>query len=347
MERPASMTYRKSLIFDVIFSVCLIIAFGVHSRSAEVTAATMVSSGSYFPQGAPWTADISKASVDPQSENIINWLADNGGWGRGRMQVDFSIRVLKADATTPTVPFHPGDEFYMPDSDSIKTIPIPPGGGIEGEGTTGYECNTDENDCHLIVVDRSQGKLYEAYHAKLVKNSMTAAFVGVWDLNRVYPPSGRGEQCTSADAAGFPIAPLLFNADEIASGSINHAIRFILPNQRIRAGVYVHPATHAGAPRGPANAPPYGARLRLKASFDVSQLSEPARVVAHAMQKYGLLLADGGNIALTAQNDADTQNKYADLGFGSNDLRLIKVTDFEVLDFGKPIRVTNDCFRNK
>lgn len=47
---------------------------------------------------------------------------------------------------------------------------------------------------------------------------------------QVYPDDGRGEQCTSADAAGFPMSTLLFTADEVYAGEINHAIRFILPN---------------------------------------------------------------------------------------------------------------------
>jgi hypothetical protein len=342
------MTDRKSLIFVTIFAVCLIAAFAVRGHNAKVTAAKLehvTPPAPFFPAGSPWTQDVSNAPVDPRSQNIIDWLADDGGWGHGRMQIDFSMRVLKADASTPTVPFHPGDQFYSPDSDSPKTVPLPSGGGLEGG--TGYQCNIDEGDCHLLVVDRSQGKLYEAYQANLAKNALSATFIGVWDLNRVYPPSGRGEQCTSADAAGFPIVPLLFNADELASGSINHAIRFVLPNPRIRQGVYIHPATHAGAPRGPANAPPYGAHFRLKPSFDISQLSPPARVVARAMQKYGMYLSDGGNITLTAQNDADTQTKYADLGFGPHELRPIQVTDFDVLELGTSIRSTNECSRNK
>jgi hypothetical protein len=345
MERSNAMAYRKSLALVTIFAVCLAVGLGIRGHNAHVRAASAVTPAPYFPVGAVWTQDVSNAPVDPQSPAIISWLADAGGWGNGRMQVDFSIRVLQADANTPMVPFHPGDEFYMPDSDSIKSVPLPVGGGIESG--SGYQCNVDDADCHLIVVDRGQNKLYEAYQATMKKDAMTATFIGVWDLSRVYPLTGRGEQCTSADAAGFPIAPLLFNADEIASGSINHAIRFILPNQKIRAGVYVRPATHAGGPRGPINAPPYGAHLRLKSTFDVSQLSPSAQVVARALQKYGMLLADGGNIALTAQSDADTTVKYDDVGFGPHDLRALKVTDFEVLDFGKPIRVTNDCVRNK
>lgn len=342
------MTYRKSLIFVTIFAAILMTVVGVRSHFSKVRAAKVqhiAPPAPYFSPGNFWTQDVSNASVDPRSSAIIGWLDSVGGWGRGRMQTDFGIRVLQADASTPTVPFRPGDTFYTPDSDSIKSVPLPAGGGIEGEA--GYQCNIDDSDCHLIVVDKSQHKLYEAYQATMHKNAMTATFIGVWDLNRVYPPTGRGEQCTSADAAGFPITPLLFSADEIASGSINHALRFILPNPRIRAGVFVSPATHAGAPRGPANAPPYGAHLRLKASFDLSQLSPPAQVVARAMQKYGIYLADGGNIALTAQSDTDTQIKYADLGFGPHDMEALKVTDFEVLDLGKLIPATNDCVREK
>ena len=98
---------------------------------------------------------------------------------------------------------------------------------------------------------------------------------------------------------------------------------------------------------GPESAPPFGAHFRLKASFDVSQLSPPAQVVARAMQKYGMFLSDGGNIALTAQDDEDTTTKYADLGFGPHDLQAIKVTDFEVLNLGKPVPLTYECERNK
>jgi serine/threonine-protein kinase len=65
------------------------------------------------------------------------------------------------------------------------------------------------------------------------------------------------------------------------------------------------------------------------------------------MQKYGMYLSDGGNIALTAQNDADTSAKYADVDFGPHDLQALKVTDFEVVDSGTPIRLTNDCVRNR
>ena len=340
-----AMTNRKNVLIISMLAICAIVTgLAIHNHIVNVRAAKLehiVPPAPYFPPGAVWTQDVSHAPVDPQSSTMIAWLADAGGWGHGRMQIDFGIRVLQASPSTPKVPFHKGGDWMGADSDKISEFPLPVGGGIEGQ--PGYQCDIDNNDCHLIVVDRSQSKLYEAYQANYANGALTANGIAVWNLNRVYPASGRGDQCSSTDAAGFPIAPLLFNADELASGSINHAIRFILPNPRIRAGVYVHPATHAGAPHGPDSAPPYGAHFRLKASYDASQLSPAAQVVARAMQKYGMFLSDGGNIALTAQSDADTTAKYADVNFGPHDLQALKVTDFEILDLGKPIRLTDDC----
>jgi serine/threonine-protein kinase len=337
----------KTLVISMVGIAAILAGYVLHNHIVKVKAARQehaVAPSAYFPAGAIWTKDISHAPLDPQSSTIIAWLADAGGWGFGKMNVDFSLRVLQANANTPFVPFRKGSGFYTGDSDMVSTFPLPAGGGIEG--APGYQCNTEQGDCHLIVADRGHGKLYEAYQANYADGALSATGLVVWDLNRIYPPSGRGDQCSSTDAAGFPIAPLLFNADELAAGSINHAIRFILPNPRIRAHVFVHPATHAGAPLGPVTAPPMGAHFRLKASFDLSKLTPAAQVVARAMQKYGMFLSDGGNMALTAQNDRDTTAKYTDMDFGPHDLQALKVTDFEVLELGTPIRRDSDCVRN-
>jgi hypothetical protein len=298
----------------------------------------------YFPPTAVWTQDVSSAPVDPQSATMINTMSQAGGWGTGIMRVDEGIRVMQANASTPTVPFSPGPGFYSVDSDLVSSVPLPPGGGMEGQ--SGYQCDITQNDCHFIVVNNDQGKLYEAWGANYNGSALSATILAIWDLTQVYPASGRGDQCSSADAAGYPIAPLLFTADELKQGHIDHAIRFILPNNEIRAGVFVHPATHAGAPSGPATALPYGAHLRLKASYDVTQLKPAARVVAAAMQKYGMFLADGGNIALTAQSDQDTQTKYTDVDFTTTDLSSLKPTDFEVVQMPATIPLTYDCVRN-
>jgi hypothetical protein len=339
------MTKSRALFLSVLGIGVLGAGLLLHTRSVRAARREhAVPPKRFFPPGTIWTHDASNDPLDPNSSTMINWLADAGGWGTGKMRVDFAMRVLRADETTPYVPFRKGPGFYTADSDVVSTFPLPPKGGIEGQ--KGYQCPFDTDDCHLIVVDRDHKKLYEAFQANYADGALAASFVGVWDLSRVYPVTGRGDQCGSADAAGFPIAPLLFTADELATGSINHAIRFILPNPRMQAHVFVRPATHAGGPSGPDSAPPYGAHFRLKASYDVSQLKPAAQVVARAMQRYGMFLADGGSIALTAQNDADTAVKYADVDFTARDLQSLDVTDFEVVDGGARIPLTYACVRN-
>jgi serine/threonine-protein kinase len=178
--------------------------------------------------------------------------------------------------------------------------------------------------------------------------NITSTFYGgclaVWDGAKAYGDTLRGDQCTSADAAGFPIAPLLINADEVAAGHVDHAVRFILPNTRVQQG-FVHPATHGTSTTGGSNAPYYGVHLRLRADYPIDSLpSEGAKVVARAMQKYGMYHADGGNIALTAQSDRHTVAKWDGL-LGALDLQALKVTDFEVIDHGGDIAITGDCAR--
>ena len=76
----------------------------------------------------------------------------------------------------------------------------------------------------------------------ITRISSTALGAFVWDLTKQYPDSLRGEQCTSADAAGLPMSALLATSDEVANGDIPHALRFILPNARMKRQVCHHGA---------------------------------------------------------------------------------------------------------
>jgi hypothetical protein len=320
------------------------------ARSGDTLSAPPTGATATFPASAPWYQDVSSAPLDPQSGQVIAGLAARG-WGAGAVRIDFSIEVLRADPSLAARPFTRSPDFYAPDCDFVP-IPVPPGGHVEGERN--YAC-AGNGDCHLIVLQGT--RLFEMWRANIAGGTATGnpfqgGCLAVWDTTRDYwKASGagfaRGDQCTSADAAGYPISPLLFNADEVAAGAVNHAIRFILPNDRIRKGEYVHPATHSGAGKGTpaADLVPYGAHLRLKASFDLKSLpSEGARVVARALARYGMFLADGGNIALTAQSDALTRAKWAGL-LGAGDLTRLAVTDFEMVDGGARIPLTLSCKR--
>ena len=115
------------------------------------------------------------------------------------------------------------------------------------------------------------------WRANITGGTFYGGCLAVWHGAHSYTTAGRGEQCTSADAAGFPIAPLLFTADEVAAGHIDHAIRFILPNDRIAPRL--RPAGHARHAR-PAAARTrryYGVHLRLRARLPDQHAADRGR----------------------------------------------------------------------
>jgi serine/threonine-protein kinase len=117
--------------------------------------------------------------------------------------------------------------------------------------------------------------------------------------------------------------------------------------------VYVWPATHAGGPlAADPNAPIYGGRWRLHASFNpASRGLDPnnavVKAVVYGLQHYGMALADGGNIPLMAE-DASTCSMTWDAlwgNAGSHVLGGIRPSDFDVLESGEPDS-GYDCLRN-
>ena len=277
-----------------------------------------------FTAPEPWSKDVSCLAKNGSSDAIIAALDKAGGWGGGRLQIDFSIPLFFADSSTPRRTINgpmPGGYSYCyggPDCEAVPLqMPIPANGNAEGSNT--YTCDTTyqtdgQGDCHILVVETSQKKLYELYNATADGTAIDALGAFIWDLTKAYPDNERGDQCTSADAGGFPIAGLLPTADEVAAGAVNHALRFILPNPYMREAAYVHPASHAGSPSSKdANAPPYGVRFRLKAAFDDSSYNAGEKVIIAAMKKYGMLLSDGGTIALTFADDRTTTAKSVGL----------------------------------
>jgi hypothetical protein len=165
-----------------------------------------------------------------------------------------------------------------------QRYPLPPGVPIEGGSRS-------TGDRHVIVVDRDSCRDYEFYDAHPLNGGRRwrAASGAIFNLrtNRLRPAG-----LTSADAAGLPILPGLARFDEVSHGVIDHALRFTAP---CTARAYVYPARHYAPTCAGHSLPPMGLRVRLKASVDISRLPYQARVVAVALKRYGMILADNGS----------------------------------------------------
>ena len=75
-------------------------------------------------------------------------------------------------------------------------------------------------------------------------------------------------------------------------GTIKHALRMTLQNEYIQYNKFIWPATATtSAGKGVV---PYGARFRLKSTFEISGFSPIAQIILTQLKQYGLILADGG-----------------------------------------------------
>ena len=153
----------------------------------------------------------------------------------------------------------------------------------------------------LLGPDRDACLLYETYDTHWNGSGYDAGSGAVFDLRT---GALRKDGWTSATASGLPILPGLVRYDEVVEQKeIRHALTFTAARA---ARAWVHPATHYGNSDDP-DAPPMGARVRLKASFDLSRFTGSSRVILPALQRYGMFLVDeagDGFVAISGATDS-------------------------------------------
>ena len=239
-----------------------------------------------FPADNAWNQDISSAPVDPNSNAIINFIGPSIGlhpdFGAG-LYAGSSMGIPYSVVGTSQSPVNINFTAYGDESDP-GPMPIPANAQIEGFPNPG------NGDRHVLVIDNNNCFLYELYSASANNDgSWNAGSAAVWDL---LSDEQRPWTWTSADAAGLPIFPGLIRYDEVAAGKIQHAIRFTLPQSQ---AAMVPPASHWASNSTNSIAPPMGMKLRLKASYDISQFSTNVQVILTALKKYGMIMADNGS----------------------------------------------------
>ena len=237
-----------------------------------------------FPADNYWHADVSQLPRHPNSDAFVASIGAGSGlkadfgsglWDGGPIGIPF----VAVGAGQPKVPV----TFDYADESDPGPYPIPANPPIEGGAQS-------SGDRHVLVVDANSCRLYELYASYPASNgAWTAGSGAIYDLRSdAMRPAG----WTSADAAGLPILPGLVRYDEVASGTINHAIRITVPRTQ---KAYVWPARHFASSRTDANLPPMGLWLRLRADFDVSGYPHDAQVILQALKKYGAIVADNGS----------------------------------------------------
>lgn len=233
-----------------------------------------------------WNQRVDRLPVARDSATLVRSIglgagfhADfgSGTWDGGPIGIPYTV----VGAAQPRVPVSFG---YASESDR-GPYPVPRGAPVEGGPRA-------DGDRHVLVVQRGSCRLYELYDAHPLSGGARwrAGSGAIFDLRGGDRQRPRG--WTSADAAGLPILPGLARYEEVAAGAIRHALRFTAPRTR---AAFVAPATHFASDSRDPSLPPMGLRVRLKRSVSLRGLPPQARVIAVAMKRYGLLLADNGS----------------------------------------------------
>ena len=292
-----------------------------------------------FPANNWWNLEVSAAPVDPNSAAFIAFI-NNGGTvhlhpdlggdisGAAPRIYGMPYGVVDGTQAKKAVKFHYWQESdgvdhttgvsfpFYPIPDEVITQPH----WVEG-GEPGGQ-NRFGGDRHLLIVDRTNLYLYELYNVFYDGTQWTAGSGAFFDMKT---NNRRPDTWTSADAAGLAILPGLIRYDEVSSASeIGHAFRFTV---RATNG-YVYPASHqAGSTAG---ALPMGARLRLKASKDISGFPADAQKIFRAMKKFGIIVADNGSdMFIGGTYDNRWDNSVLNPAFAG-----LTASDFEVVQLG-------------
>jgi hypothetical protein len=286
------------------------------SRPTDLGPGASLHGKQLFPPDNPWNQDISRAPVDPNSSQIIATIR-----AEAQLHPDFGtvyngapngIPYIVVSGSQPPVTINLTS--FASESDR-GPYPVPRNAPIEGGPNS-------DGDRHVLVIDKDNWKLYELFRAfPNADGSWRAASGAIFDLKS---NALRPEGWTSSDAAGLPIFPGLVRYDEVfEQREIRHALRFTVRKTR-RA--YVYPARHYASSDTNPNLPPMGMRVRLKASYDISQFSPAIQVILRALKKYGMIVADnGGNWFLSGAPDM----RWSDEDLSK--LKIVTAGDFEVV----------------
>ena len=292
--------------------------FALLALVPSVQASPHIAGCPVFPANNPWNEPVASLPVAKHSAQMVANIGLNApvmpdfGSPAYRSEVPIGDPITVVVNKIRWVHVH----FKWPSQSNRGMYPLPSHVAIQGgPNSTG--------DRHVIVIDRTTCRDYELYdaHPHDHGSRWSAGAGAVFNLrsNHLRP---RG--WTSADAAGLPLLAGLARYSEVRHNALDHALRFTAPCTARR---YVYPARHYSDSCRGRWLPPMGARLRLKQSVNVSRLPHQARVIAVALKRYGLILADnGGPWEITGAPDRHWNNAAL--------LTLKRLTgrDFEVVN---------------
>lgn len=305
---------------------------GLYTAPASFQAKNIIDGCPLLPNDHLFNTDISSLPVDANSATrIANILGGTSGYIQ--IEVSFPHNVMNnATPSTPTV-----SSLSTNNDGSYQMLPFP---------YTGVENNLLPSDYfaqdrHILGVNTDTCQFSEFYNFYPIGRNGSCPLcncqgnVKYFGTSYALPDNAGGTSGGGVDAAGMFLQPLSFRYSELKAGVINHALRFTLANGYISSS-HIWPAQANATPgcTPTANCVPYGARFRLKSSFDITPYSATTQVILRALKKFGMFMNDGGS-SMHIQSMSDVVNDTTTYNAIQNEIRfgnIVSQWGFEQVD---------------
>ncbi|MFL5894433.1 MAG: hypothetical protein ACJ76Z_04900 [Thermoleophilaceae bacterium] len=261
--------------------------------------ATLVASSVFSPDGwrnAPLPADAPLAPDQTAALGLRSQVTSFGTWV-STTAWSSPLYVVPANQPRVTVGLDTRYTRYgLLDTAFLRgdmsSVPLPDDAVPSGPPQTG---NVTWSDKELIVYQPATDTAWELYHAVHWDSRWTVTDGG--KISDISEKDGRYDRWPTGKphgmtGSGIPLLAGLQTVAELQNGSIDHAVGVSIPH--VRKGGLRSPATRTDGDFTTWDAVPEGARFRLPADLDVDALplTPYAKMVARAIQRYGMVVID-------------------------------------------------------
>ncbi len=257
----------------------------------------------FFSDTSFWNQPLpDRPEIDPRNEHFVSLLKKEPTGGFGINLHKWTIPVYEVDATTPrrVVAKHVLDaqehEIWQSDRETFGHGP----GFDDGVPIPAKALPDPEQDAHFAVVDWKAMRAWDTWGFRVRKDGSYESKTGM-----TYALDGEGVFRTSdfavrdgesihfhgpSRAAGVPAIAGLILHDEVVAGEIRHKLACAIRFPALQEFVFPAAWTDGPVPGGI----PEGAVIQLDPGLDLERfdLLPGERVVARALQRYGMVLVD-------------------------------------------------------
>jgi hypothetical protein len=201
-------------------------------------------------------------------------------------------------------------------TDMLENIPIPPDARPSAD-----------SDARMIIIDKNTYAEYDFWRAQRLETGWTAGGVSAYNI------LWNGTPTTSiARGSGIPSYAGLLRPWEIRQGRIEHALAFGYTETNAEKCVF--PASKTDGNSLLPFAIPEGARLQLDpsltdADLDKMGLDRAGKIIARALQEYGMILVDTSGTFKIYVEDL-INNPYVTENWSDPDLNLTKESIYNI-----------------